>query len=497
MSPAGGQTERMERYARRMLLTLGVAGALAAAVHGALLLWARHEFTQVESVVGFHVNNLAEGRGLYYDLNRYPYTISPYTPCFYLAAAALKRMGAPVPHGGRMLSFLAFLGVVALSWRILQLETRSRFAVWTGTLLAATTGNLVFWATVGQVDFLALLFSLAALYEYLQYRKEPRARRLAAAGALVFLSVFTKQTMVSAGATILILLALEDRRRAAWFAALVGGPGVALALALNWLTSGAFFENAVFSNLVPFSWSKLLGHAKYLLAAGGGLLVITSVGLRFRLRPVSPLWVYLGLAMGLLALTSPKIGSDLNYQIEPFVLLALCAALSLDRLGFFPACFRGDRGPVTLLQIPLFLHLVLNLAISGNLAINRAINELLWRQEYAQLEPYLRGEHRVLSVQLDPLLRRGRQLEVEPLIYTLMVEAGRVDPEPLRRDLAAKRFDLVILYEDLFGNRGQAPNPELPRLPAMQLEEIRKNYRLVAHVAGPLLDGDYLYQPVR
>jgi hypothetical protein len=195
-------------------------------------------------------------------------------------------------------------------------------------------------------------------------------------------------------------------------------------------------------------------------------------------------------------LTAPKLGSDLNYQLETMAVLGLCAGWSLHRLDFFPLWQRRDPGWITLLQIPLLLHLALNLALTAKTVLVRNMLEEARRQELAALRPYLTPEKRVLSVQIDPLLQLGKPLEVEPLIYTLLVDAGLADPEPVRRDLAEGRFSLVILYDDLFAGSMLAENPEVPSLPEAQLKEIRDHYRLVAHIPGPLLAGDYLYEPI-
>jgi hypothetical protein len=207
----------------------------------------------------------------------------------------------------------------------------------------------------------------------------------------------------------------------------------------------------------------------------------------------------LAAAAGVMALTAPKIGSDLNYQLETMTVLCLCAGWSLHRLEFFPLWLRRDPGWVTLLEIPLLLHISLNVTLTAKAVLERNGLEDLRRQEIAALRPYLeRARGPVLSVQIDPLLQTGRRLEVEPLIYTLLVDAGAVDPEPLRRDLANGRFALVLLYEDLFAGAAWANplrNPEIPSLPESHLREIRENYRLAGHVPGPLLGGDYLYEP--
>jgi hypothetical protein len=85
---------------------------------------------------------------------------------------------------------------------------------------------------------------------------------------------------------------------------------------------------------------------------------------------------------------------------------------------------------------------------------------------------------------------------LESLYHVLLVEAGVTDPERVRRDLAARRFATVILYENVFETRPPSKTAEVPSLPQAQLDEVRKHYRLVRHVDGPYLNGDYVYQPI-
>ncbi len=487
----------MERYVRRFLLVSTGAVALTLAAHLALLFWSRHEFTQAESVVANHSRNLATGFGIYHRLDRYPYTVTAYMPCFYLLQAAAYRLGLPIFLAGRIFSFAALLGVLVVARRLLALLTEDRLATWTGTLLIASTANLAAWATVGQIDMLGVFFSLFAVYQYFRYRKTRKPRPLVWTGCFLALALSTKQTMLAAAGTICLFLLIEERRRAAILLAAIGVPLATLVLALNHWTAGGFVENVLWANLNPFSFRKLLEHLRYLAPAAGGLIVIALAGApaAFR-RGLHPLYMYLAASALLLLATSSKIGSDLNYHLETMVVLGICAGWTLHQLRFFPLSFRGSPSAVTLLQIPLLFHIVLNLVISGRVLLEKAVSETLHRAEYAQLQPYLAADRgRILSVQLGPLVQAGRRLEVEPLIYTLLVEAGRLDPEPVLRDLSEKRFGLVLLYEDVFQPRNGPRPPELPSLPPSQLEAIRRNYRFVEHIDGPFLQGDYLYSP--
>ncbi|HZS51712.1 MAG TPA: glycosyltransferase family 39 protein [Bryobacterales bacterium] len=494
---ASGSRRAMERYVRRTLAVLSTGALALIAAHIGAALWAQHEVTQNESAVAIHSLGLASGQGLYHKLGSYPYTVSPYMPLFYAAQAALHRLGLPPFQAGRLLSILGLTGILWGVWKILRLCTGETHATWAGTLLAASTANLMFWGTVGQVDVLGLCFSITALYFFLRYRRAQETRFLLLPGAFVLAALFTKQTLLAAGFTIFVCLAFENRRRAVRFAVCIAAVGISLAAGVNYGTSGGFLENTVFANINPFSFVKFAAQLRYLAPVACGSMLIALVGLPASIREgLHPLYIYAGASMAVLLSTGSKIGADLNYQLETMTALALCAGWSLHRLRFFPLCFEKSRSSVTLLQAPLLVYIALNLVMSGRILSDRISQEMRRRQEYAQLRPYLdSAKGPVISVQFDPLVQSGRRLEVEPLIYTLMVGAGRVDPGPVCRDLAAGKFSLVILFEDLLHPAAVPRNAELPSLPAPALDAIRRNYRLVEHIPGSLLAGDYIYEP--
>ena len=488
-----------ERLFRRVLGVITVAVILLLGARFVWILWSQHAVTQVEAISAIHARDLANSGTFYYDLNSYPYTVSPYGPIWYGSLAALYKLGLPLLTAGRVLSFVSLLGILLVTWRILLLSTGDRYAAWTGLLFAASAANLSGWGTLSQSDAMALFFSVMAFYQYSLDRLRPKTSTLVWCGLAIAAAIFTKQSFLAAPAAIALLLFLQDRGRALRFVVVLGVCGTSAALALNAWTEGRYFDNAILSNLNPFSSRNLEQHATYLLFAGGSLVVIAASGLQRGLRGgIQPFYAYLCASLAILLATAPKVGSDLNYQLETMLLLSWCAAWSLHHLNFFPLLFRGDRGWVTLLQIPLLLHAAVNVLGTGNSLIERYGFEELRRAETAAFRPILNSTPgRVLSVQIDPLLQTGRQIIVEPLIYTLLVDAGVVDPGPVRRDLAAAKFDAVVLYQDLFSGAGPPPDLDVPSLPESHLDAIRKYYRLVGHVSGPLLGGTYVYAPLK
>ena len=411
--------------------------------HLAVMLWAQHEFTAVEPLVVIHGNMLAHGWGFYYDLNHYPFTVSPYGPIFYAASGYLHKWGMRPYLSGRILSFAALLTAFWLCWKGLGYLTRDRYA----RAAVRDSGGIHFEPAVlgnGRADgHLAVCFSLGAFTAFLRYREWLETRALVWSGVLVVLAVFTKQTALAAGFAIGLTLLFEDRKCAAWWIAGVGIAGGGIALALNAITHGRYFSDAIFANMNPFAWFKLQQHAQYMVLTCGGIIVTAVVGARYASRRARPLYVYAGFATIIWLLTAPKLGSDLNYQMETMLALSMCAACALAELQFFPSLFDARRTWVTLLQVPLLLHVVLNVLLTARVLAERVLFEPLRAQETAALKPFVDRPGRLLSVHFDSMVHYRGRIEVEPLIYSLLVEAGRSDPGPVLRDLsdAKVRYD--------------------------------------------------------
>src|SRR6185436_12991837 len=169
--------------------------------------------------------------------------------------------------------------------------------------------------------------------------------------------------------------------------------------------------------------------------------------------------------------TAAKVGSDTNYQIESTLLLAVCAAIGLYQINFFELYFARSKSWITLLLIPLALHMAVGYRVSANTLLARLLNEKLLRAEIEQLRPYVPASGGlVLATDYSAMVRLRQRMDVEPLIYNLLVSVHVIDPEPVRRDLARGAFSAVILSEDVFQPR-QYIDPEFGTLPDSQLEE--------------------------
>jgi len=484
----------VETKFRRGLWVATALSALALLSYCGTMLWAENSFSGPESVVAAQAVMLAHDGTLYYDLNQYPYTVCAYMPIFYLLDAGLIKLGLPAFLAGRLISFAALLGLIAMTRLLVLLYTENRTSAWMAAILVASSSLLESWGSVGQVDTLAIFFAVTAFYYYSRFHLRGESTLLAA-GIFSALAIFTKQTAVAAPAAIFMLLAFRDRKKALWFGGLLGG-GLMLAVpAINAALHGRFLANTVLANVNPFSGAKLLVQLQYAGSVCGGLLVvvIASFGKSIRGRGMAPC-VYLGFAVAVFLATAAKIGSDTNYQIELVVLLAVCTAIGLHEAEFFPLYFGKSKSWITLLLLPVTVHVAVGLRVAVNMTIARVMTEKVTQAQMNDLRPHVASTGGlVLSTDYNAMVRLRGRMDVEPLIYQLLVGAKVIDPEPIRRDLERAAFSTVILSEDVQGQ--QFNNPEIATLVPSQIEEVRKHYRMVQHIAGPYLDGIYVYKP--
>jgi hypothetical protein len=412
-------------------------------------------------------------------------------PLFYLIDAALIKAGVPARRAGRLISFSALLGTFWLAWRLIVVYTRDRYCAWMAALLCAASSTLLCWGTVGQVDTLAMFFSVAAFYCYARY-SVLGDNKLVLAGILVLAAVFTKQTALAAPAAISVSLFMKQPKTALRFAAATGGVAIGSLLLLDFVMHGRFLTNVVFADINPFRWEKLNQHIQLMLLAAGQLIIILVIGFRRLLSgPARDALFFFGFAMLILTATAPKVGSDSNYQIQVIVPLIVCVCLVLHSLDFFPLLFRGSRIWVTLIQAPLAIQLLLNFRISIPLLSRRMTDERMFREQVIALRPYFSG--RVLSADMNAVAQLGGRIEVEAATYKWLVVSGRIDPERVRREIESESFQAIVLYQDL--THPAKIDLEMPSLPESQMDEVRKHYRLVRNIPGPYQAGVWVYQP--
>ena len=83
---------KQELVFRRILIGFSAIVGIAFALQAVAALWATHGITEVEAIIAAQATALSRGSGLYYDLNQYPFTVSPYGPTLYGIEAIFARL---------------------------------------------------------------------------------------------------------------------------------------------------------------------------------------------------------------------------------------------------------------------------------------------------------------------------------------------------------------------------------------------------------------------
>jgi 4-amino-4-deoxy-L-arabinose transferase-like glycosyltransferase len=332
--PAEGETNR-DPLARVVIGVL-VAAVVALAVSRALY---PYDMGHYEAVQWAPAELLARGESPWSSgrATTPPFVMAPYGPPYYwLVGVGLVAFG-PQFWWGRTLSVLALLLATACLFTLTRRLTgrRDLGMIAVAAFLAQPATQL--WVAVQRPDVLALLLGLAGLTLATAARPRVGAIAFCLAGA-----VLTRQTSVLPYAAAVAWLFVAGRRRAA-LAVAVLTPGLVGVVTLFFeITSdgGYLWQQFVLPSTLPLNRGQLeiiLG----ILARGPGtwvVLALLPLGLVAATTPPYValrliLWLYAAAAAAVAALTSARLGSNVNYFLEPSALAAVLAALGAERLA--------------------------------------------------------------------------------------------------------------------------------------------------------------------
>jgi MFS family permease len=466
----------MHRLHGMLLVLLGLLLAVTAALR---LAWSASVLAQPgevmlgEGILYGHVAELVRGKQLYRPVDEAPYTIANYTPLYYLAAGASHGLMGPGLLPGRLLSLAAGLTAAGL---VGALAARGTGSGWAGALAASTFLALGIagrspaappWIALYKEDALGVALGLGAITA-LANSGQPTRRRVMIGGALAGLAILTKQTFVAAALAGFVWLAWHQWRRAALFAAV--GAAVVLCTAVYFeLTSGAFLENAVFSNASPLSLDALLFGLRRLAWSQLGPLVVAAVYVlgrvwTARLGRAESLLVLYWLASMLPVLGVAMVGSNYNYWMELAAVTAVLATLCVWRnqrdvlrlsAGLpVPGARTGlvlaaRLGPAALLTV--YVASVAPSAWLGTVQGIAAMGQNRDRaNEFADLVRRIESESgAVLSDPADASTLAERRTLLEPFVFTILHQQGRWDPSPVVDLICSGRVSLLVLNRPL------------------------------------------------
>jgi len=479
------------------LIVTGVTLALLAVGRLAIGLEAIGESQQLdygEPIVYGTAARLITGQPLYQPLDRSPFTVTSYTPLYYVLVALGQSVAGPGFGPGRAISLVAG---VATSLCIAWLVMRHARSIWAGIFAALLFGGLGFsgtvpWFALYRVDVLAVALSLGAI---VVLDRGTSTGHLVLAGVLAGLAVLTKQSYVAATLAGTVWLWSLGPRRAVLFGGIAAVLAAAISLAEE-LATGAFVANAVVANANPFSLEQvavlltLFAQTLFLPVAIASAFVV----LRQPWRVVSSrLLVVYWLATALSLVGVAKFGASYNYWIEFAASTAVLATVGLW------AAARGRQshscGTVGRVLTWLFAANVLLLAPASLAATARGLGggaaltglQPANHAEFQQLLDFVRTTPgAVLADPADVVVLSGRQVLLEPVIFSIRERQGQWDPEPLARRICAGEVSLLVLGFPMDAVARYAPYGE-PWWPPRIMQALQDCMRPAGQRAGRFL----------
>jgi hypothetical protein len=482
---------RVLRCLLGLILVLGGARAIGYLVYAFYELPTPLEAFHLEAAMVHHCWRVEAGRRLYPSWTDGPHVANFFGPCYFLAVGlagraagsgldGLVRIGRGVTFASGLLTTLVVAGSVG--------RRHGRGAGLAAGVLSLGAAPLFGFGVMVRPDALAELLGVCGFLLV-----GPGARwRTVLGSALLVLAILTKQTAaVFLLAAVAALPTLGRGRRAllVLLGCLLAIGGIVAAV-----TAGAepnFAPGLLGEARTPFDLSAWLAMLGRLCMLGPDLLVLPLAGLvawgSGRAEDRKPMILTLVL-LGVSLLAAGKRGADLNYFLSLRVVAALAAGALWGAVQD-PAA-RNPRRLLALLVLGAVslvpgtnaaaiqaLHArrqALTLASPPGRAILRAYRDLFRMAE----DPDMRL---LTDCGLVALHQEERAPFVDPWLFHMLVETGRIRPTRLRHALRAEAYDAVISTAD-WNAPGYASYAF--GLPMVLVEEARAHYTFVGSRAG-------------
>ena len=403
-----------------------------------------------ESIVYDKAARIFRGEPLYQSLDRPPYTVTAYTPLYYLLAGESMAIFGPGFGPGRAISFGAGIATALMVGRLTAQRARSGRAGVFATLLFLALGipATPAWSALYREHVLGVALSFGVI-AVLTGRLS--TSRIVLAALLAALAVLTKQTLFASALAASVWLWQRDRRLAIQFLG-IGSGVVVVTCGLLELSTHELLANTVYANVNPFSFIALKSNALIFLLFQGGAAAIAGLYLleRWRTRRLKGdellAWYWLTSLLELVALA--KVGAAMNYWIEFAAVSAVLATIGLRQRLTEPSASRA-LVPMVLLAVTIVPYTFL----TANAALPRFWQ--LWPESeqvaaLASLTERVRSEPRdVLADPLDVLVLAGRPLMFEPYIFSILHREGRWDASGLISSICHGGVGLVVMGQPL------------------------------------------------
>gem|GEM_PF-2328699 len=409
---------------------------------------------------------VAAGGPLYSDFRVFPFIVTPYGPLLYeklgLTARLFSWNAESLFLFGRILLLACALGIAVLLFFSATSETQAESSRAIAPLLFLSCAILYPWACTCRPDVMAAFLAFAGFLVYLK----AGGRGWRFTSVLLFLAAFlAKQSAVAAPAALIFWNIINRRGREALRLACLWLAALFLAfVAMHVVTGGMSTLNIIGSNAAPMEARnvRLVG-ALFFQAAALPLILAAAGAAAQGWRSAGVSYLFVSLAWALFS--SAKLGSNVNYFIEPLAAACLLAPSALEAL-------RKNRSRVAGALIAGAAAVLLLPSLSYRI---NALETLKFDRD-EQARSAVNSTRGLVLTDIPRLALAGRTpILIEPLPLSYLENAGRWNSAPLLDLMDKGGVSLVVLTSPV----EQASTWQgLTRLPKSVLNKIREKYGL-------------------
>lgn len=425
-----------------MLVLLSICAGLVFISFSLPTLAYPHSIDPIEGTILSVSRSLARGNNIYSPHNYlvYPFQLAIYTPVYYFLVSLLIKCFGVAFWPCRLLSLVGTIACSLFIGKIIFLKTKQIFYSFLGGFLFLSFYSLWFWGSLVRVDTLALVFSLIGLYVFI--KTESHAWKFLLSIPFFLLAFYTKQTSISALASISIYFLCKNKKKAIQLILLTGIIGFTVFVILNFFSSGGFFFSIITADQNPilFSYEKWVLEILFSQNIPIIVLLISFYLVMIKIRQLSLISTYFLMSSIITLLTIGKIGANFNYFIELAAASSLVLSISLKRLN-------NNR------FVGLILVLLLAFLVKDVLTYR---GEILWRLSLPKREPFAgiiefiqensSSKSKLLSTEPGLLLNAEREVGLSDFFqFTLLQRQGKWSEDELLDMISKKEFILIVV----------------------------------------------------
>jgi len=385
------------------------------------------------------VRLLLQGKNYYKDINTPPYIVGNYPPVFNLLSLLLVPIFGLSFATGRFIAFLSAIATSYVIYRIVFHTTKGRIISILSGLFYLAIDYLYVWGIYMRIDTLSIFFNMLGIYWVM--KNEDDYKKLRWSILFFLLALYTRQSMIAGTVAAYLYLLTKNKKVALKLIRDTIIYGAAIFIILTAITKGQFYLHVIKYNNNIFTFRQLWFFLSHEVFTYTVMLIVSLIAsIVWLWHPQRRIIALYFIFAFLVQLTAGKVGSMLNYLIEPIGVAGIIAGILIgDALEF------ASRTKKELILIATAILILLQI---GNYYYGP--NTLNWGWKPSpppvKLDEYVENaKGPILAENLGILPAHNKEIYFDPFIFTQLYYQGLWDQNKILKDIEDKKFDLVML----------------------------------------------------